>query len=81
MEEQKVIKLSDEQILAKRVQLENIKMQLEMSEVNVKHFEKMLETQLPMLQTQVLMNDEKKKIEVAKHNIIALQEQIAKGEM
>lgn len=79
--EQKVIKLSKEQILAKQVQLENTKMQLEMSEMNVKHFERMIEINLPIMQTQVLLNKEKEMVAQAKHNIIALQEQIDKGEM
>jgi hypothetical protein len=75
------IKLSPEQILERQVQLENVKMQIEMSELNIKHFERMIEINLPILQTKVLLNKERAIIAQAKHNVIALEEQINSGEM
>ena len=80
-DEQKVIKLSPEQILAKKVQLINIKQSVEASELTIKQFEDMLKDDFLILQTQDMINREKQKIEIAKHNIIALTEQVEKGEM
>ena len=79
--EQKVIKLSPEQILAKKVQLENIRQAVEASELTIKQFTRMLESDFLINQTKDMINKEKQKIEVGNHNIIALTEQIEKGEM
>ena len=75
------IKLTDEQILEKQIQLERLEMQLELDEVTKKHLEKMLKTNFPMKQMQVSLNNHLKQIEITKHNIKALKMQINSGEM
>lgn len=81
MTEEKTIKLTPEQILEREVSIENMKMNLEFSELNVKHFKTMIDMGLPIKQTQILLNQELAKIAQAKHNIIALTEQVESGEL
>ena len=81
MDETKTIKLSDEQILEKEIQKEKMEMQLEIAEVNQKHFERMLENNYPMRQAKAEYNNLLKSMEMLKHNIKALGIQIESGEM
>jgi hypothetical protein len=78
--EQKVIKLTPDQILEAEVNLEKTKFNLEMTELNIKQFERSLESGLPMKTAQVELNRMKAQLKTLKHNIIAYQEQINKGE-
>jgi len=79
--EQKVIKLSPEQIAEKEINLEKTKMNLEMAELNIKQFTKAIETNLPMKTAKVELNNMQRQVEMLKHNIMALTEQINNGEM
>jgi hypothetical protein len=75
------IKLTNEQLLEKQVQLEKSEMQLEIADLNKKHFERMIKTSYPMRQAEVEFNNLKKQIEIVKHNVKALKMQIDSGEM
>ena len=76
-----IIKLTDEQIEEKRVQLVKTQMNLEMAELNVVQFERAVAENIPMREAKIQLANLKKQIEMLKHNIVALNEQISKGEM
>jgi len=78
---EKKIKLTPEQILSKQVALENTIQQIEISELTIKQFERMLASDFLINQTKDMINKEKDKIKMAKHNIIALRQHIDTGEM
>jgi hypothetical protein len=80
-DEQKVIKLSPEQILEKEVTLEKTKMNLELTALEITHLERALKLDLPTKTTQITLNDRKKQLALHEHNITALSEQVTKGEM
>ena len=75
------IKLTDEQLLEKQVQLEKNEMQLEVAALNMAHFKKMIENDFPGRSAQVEMNNLKKQIDMVRHNVKALQQQIDAGEI
>ena len=75
------IKLTDAQILEKQIQLEKSEMQLEIAEINLEHFDRMIKSNFPIRSAQVEMNNLKKQIDMVRHNVRALQEQIDSGEM
>lgn len=79
--EKKVIKLSEEQIEEKEIQKIKTQMNLELTELSIKHMNMAIEKNLPLRETQLQLNQLKKNLETYKHNIAALQEQIDKGEM
>jgi hypothetical protein len=76
-----VIKLSPEQIIEKEIQLFKTNMQLEMVELNIKQYERALKEGIPAKENAMQLNNFKKQMEMLKHNVIALEEQIAKKEM
>jgi hypothetical protein len=80
MEENK-IKLTNEQILEKQIQLEKSEMQLEIADINLKHFDRMIKNEFPQRSAQLERNNLKKQIDMLKHNVVALKEQIDSGEM
>jgi hypothetical protein len=79
--EEKKIKLTPEQIQEKELQLFNTEKSVEMIEMNIRHYQEMIDKNIPILQTKMLLEKEKKQLEVGKHNIQALKEQIQSGEM
>jgi len=78
---QHVVKLTPEQIVEKEIQLFKTKMNLEMGILNMSQFQKAIDEHLPEKEAKNQINNMKKQIETLKHNIIALEEQISKGEM
>jgi hypothetical protein len=80
-QEQKKVKLTPEMLMEKQVQLEGLEMKQEISELTLKHYEKILGNNFPLRQTQVAFNNEKKQLEFLKHNIAALKIQIETGEL
>lgn len=81
MEEQVKIKLSPEQINERKVNLSKTKMNIEMAELNIKHMERAIAENLPILAAQNELANMNKQLATLKHNEIALAEQIEKGEM
>jgi len=81
MEEQITIKLSPEQIMEKEIQLFKTKLNLEMAEMNLKQIQRAIDENIPIKNAMVDLYNMKKQLDVLNHNIIALSEQIAKGEM
>ena len=81
MQEQKVIKLSPEQIEERKIKLDQTQMNLEMAELNIVHVKRAIENNLPVREAKNQLVTLEKNVEVFKHNIIALKLQIEKGEM
>ena len=79
--EQRVIKLSPEQIEARKLQLEREIMTMELNELSIKHTLRAIELNIPNREAKSSLNNLNQKIETNKHNIVALKEQIEKGEM
>jgi hypothetical protein len=75
------IKLSPEQILEMQINLEKTLMNYEMTELNIKQFERAVASKLPMRTAQVELNNLKKQLGTLKHNMTAIQEQIDKKEI
>ena len=80
-EQPKVIKLSPEQIDERKIQLRKTQFQLEMSELNIKQLELAIAEEFPMQNARVELNTQRKNVELMKHNVIALTQQIDKGEI
>jgi hypothetical protein len=80
-EKQVVIKLSDEQIMSKQVSLVQLKEQIAHQELNISQLDEDIKSGFFLKQATVLLNGEKSKLAQMKHNVIALTEQIEKGEM
>jgi hypothetical protein len=75
------IKLSPEQIMEKEIHLFKTKLNLEMAEMNIKHIQQAIDANIPMKNSMVDLYNMKKQLDILNHNIIALTEQISKGEM
>jgi len=78
---EKKIKLTEEQMLEKEVQLRRLEMQKELNELTKKHVEMMIETEFPMKQAKMELNNHIKQMGIIEHNIEALKQQLATGEM
>jgi hypothetical protein len=81
MTEPITIKLSPEQIMEKEIQLFKTKLNLELAEMNIKHLQQALDANIPTKNSMVDLYNMKKQLDLLNHNIIALTEQITKGEM
>lgn len=75
------IKLSQEQIEQREIQLIRNQMNLEMVELNIVHMERAMEAGLPTREAKLQTDILRKNLEQFRHNAIALREQIDKGEM
>ena len=81
MQEQKVIKLSPEQIEERKIKLDQTQMNLEMAELNIVHVKRAIENNLPVREAKNQLVTLEKNVDVFKHNIVALKLQIDRGEM
>lgn len=79
--EQRIIKLTPEQIEERQIQLERTQMNIEMSELNIKHMERAIESNMPIREAKLQLSKIKQNLETFRHNVIALTEQITKGEV
>ena len=80
-EERKKIKLTEEQILERQIQLEKSQFNLEHSELSLAHFQKMRDSNFTARSAQVEENNLRKQVETLRHNIGALTQQINEGEI
>jgi hypothetical protein len=81
MNDEITIKLSPEQIMEKEIQLFKTKINLEMAEMNIKQMQRAIDENIPIKNSMVDLYNMKRQIDTLNHNIIALQEQIEKGEL
>jgi hypothetical protein len=75
------IKLNSEQLMQREIELFKTKLNLEMAELNIKQLQKAIDENIPMKNAQLDLLKMIGQIDVLKHNIVALSEQLSSGEI